>query len=82
MAHASFEDPQVAEILNQFFASIKVDREERPDVDEVYMTAVQMISGRGGWPITVFMTPDKKPFFAGTYFPRHDRGKSPGFLSL
>lgn len=82
MAHESFEDPQVAEILNKFFVSIKVDREERPDVDEVYMTAVQMISGRGGWPITVFMTPDKKPFFAGTYFPRHDRGKSPGFLSL
>ncbi len=82
MAHESFEDPSVAEFINKYFVSIKVDREERPDVDEVYMTAVQMISGRGGWPITVFMTPDRKPFFAGTYFPKQDRGKTPGFVSL
>lgn len=82
MAHESFEDAEVAEFLNTHFVSIKVDREERPDVDEAYMTAVQLISGRGGWPTTIFMTPDKKPFFAGTYFPKNDRGQYPGFMTL
>ena len=82
MAHESFEDEEVARILNRSFVSVKVDREERPDVDEAYMTAVQMQSGRGGWPISVFMTPDRQPFLAGTYFPKLDRGQVPGFVSL
>ncbi|AIE87523.1 DUF255 domain-containing protein [Fimbriimonas ginsengisoli] len=82
MAHESFEDEEVAAILNQEFISIKLDREERPDVDEAYMAAVQLTSGRGGWPMSVFLTPDRKPFFAGTYFPKLDRGNYPGFLSL
>lgn len=82
MAHESFEAEDVAELLNEHFICIKVDREERPDVDEAYMMAVQLISGRGGWPMTVFTTPDKKPFFAGTYFPKEDRGQYPGFKSL
>jgi uncharacterized protein len=70
MAHESFEDPDTAALLNQHAVAIKVDREERPDVDSVYMTATQAMTGQGGWPMTVFMTPDKEPFFAGTYFPR------------
>jgi len=82
MAHESFEDSDVAEHLNRDFVSVKVDREERPDVDEAYMTAVQLSSGRGGWPMTLFLTPDRKPFFAGTYFPRDDRNGHPGFLTL
>jgi len=70
MAHESFEDEQTAAIMNEHLVSIKVDREERPDVDSVYMTATQAMTGQGGWPMTVFMTPDKEPFFSGTYFPR------------
>jgi uncharacterized protein len=70
MAHESFEDEQTAEIMNEHLVSIKVDREERPDVDSVYMTATQAMTGQGGWPMTVFMTPDREPFFCGTYFPR------------
>jgi len=70
MAHESFEDPQTAALLNEHAVAIKVDREERPDVDDVYMTATQAMTGQGGWPMTVFMTPDKEPFFCGTYFPR------------
>ena len=70
MAHESFEDPEVAEALNKNFVAIKVDREERPDVDAVYMTATQAMTGQGGWPMTVFATPDGQPFFCGTYFPR------------
>ena len=70
MAHESFEDPQTAALLNDNLVSIKVDREERPDVDAVYMTATQAMTGQGGWPMTVFMTPDGKPFYCGTYFPR------------
>src|ERR1700709_2742666 len=76
MAHESFEDADVAASLNDRFVSVKVDREERPDVDAVYMDAVQAITGRGGWPMTVFLTPDGRPFFGGTYFPR------PNFLTL
>ena len=72
MAHESFEDPEVARVLNEQFVSIKVDREERPDVDAVYMTATQAMTGQGGWPMTVFATPDGQPFFCGTYFPRQD----------
>ena len=82
MEHECFEDEEIAKLLNERFISVKVDREERPDVDDVYMTAVQLTAGRGGWPMSVFMTPEKKPFFAGTYFPKHDRGQSPGFLTV
>lgn len=70
MARESFEDVEVAQLMNQVFVSIKVDREERPDIDSTYMTVSQMITGSGGWPLTILMTPDKKPFFAGTYFPK------------
>ena len=73
MAEESFEDPQVAELLNDGYVSIKVDREERPDIDQVYMTVCQMLTGRGGWPLTIIMTPEKQPFFAGTYIPKEDR---------
>src|ERR1700760_1493288 len=70
MAHESFEDPQTAALLNESVVAVKVDREERPDVDTVYMTATQVMTGQGGWPMTVFMTPDREPFFCGTYYPR------------
>ena len=70
MAHESFEDAQTAALLNEHVVAVKVDREERPDVDDVYMTATQAMTGQGGWPMTVFMTPQKEPFFCGTYFPR------------
>jgi uncharacterized protein YyaL (SSP411 family) len=79
MAHESFEDPEVAGEMNRSFVNIKVDREERPDVDAIYMQAVQAMTGRGGWPMTVFLTPDGEPFFAGTYFPSVDRHGMPGF---
>lgn len=70
MAHESFEDEETARILNQYFVSIKVDKEERPDIDSIYMSVCQAFTGSGGWPTTIFLTPDQKPFFAGTYFPR------------
>jgi len=70
MAHESFEDVEVAEVMNRLFVNVKVDREERPDVDSVYMDAVQAMTGRGGWPMTVFLTPDQRPFFGGTYYPK------------
>src|SRR3954451_12139151 len=70
MAHESFEDADVAAVINELTVPIKVDREERPDVDAVYMTATQAMTGQGGWPMTVFATPDGKPFFCGTYYPR------------
>jgi uncharacterized protein YyaL (SSP411 family) len=82
MAHESFEDDEVAAVLNANFVSVKVDREERPDVDAVYMAAVQAISGRGGWPMSVFLTPDRVPFFGGTYWPKHERQGMPGFLRV
>lgn len=82
MAHESFEDSEVAALLNETCICVKVDREERPDVDETYMTAVQLSSGRGGWPMSVFLTPEKKPFFAGTYFPKEDRSGYPGFRTI
>src|SRR5437868_404903 len=72
MEHESFEDPAIAAIMNEHFVSIKVDREERPDLDSIYMSAVQGMTGRGGWPMTVFLTPDGVPFFGGTYFPAED----------
>ncbi|MCC7363850.1 MAG: thioredoxin domain-containing protein [Dehalococcoidia bacterium] len=79
MAHESFEDEATAAMMNRWFVNVKVDREERPDVDGVYMTAVQAITGQGGWPMTVFMTPDGRPFYAGTYFPPSDGHGRPGF---
>jgi len=79
MAHESFENPELAELQNRLFVSIKVDREERPDVDRVYMDALQALTGGGGWPMTVFLLPDGRPFFAGTYFPPDDRPGLPGF---
>src|SRR5438477_7470964 len=82
MEHESFENPEIARILNENFVSIKVDREERPDVDETYMAAVQMSSGHGGWPMSLFLTPERKPFFAGTYFPAEDRGQYAGFRTI
>ena len=82
MERESFENEEIAAILNEHFVSIKVDREQRPDIDEIYMTAVQMMTGSGGWPLSVFLTPDLKPFFGGTYFPPVDRFGRPGFKSL
>ncbi len=82
MEHESFESPAVAEALNASFVPIKVDREERPDVDRVYMTYVQATTGSGGWPMSVFLTPTLEPFFGGTYFPPDNRYGRPGFLAL
>jgi hypothetical protein len=82
MAHESFEDQATADLMNRWFVSVKVDREERPDVDRVYMDAVQAMSGRGGWPMTVFLTPGGEPFFAGTYYPRTDRPGHPSFTRV
>jgi uncharacterized protein len=82
MAHESFEDPDVAALMNELFVNIKVDREERPDVDEIYMEAVQALTGQGGWPMTVFLTPDGRPFFGGTYFPKTRRGGMIAFPEL
>ncbi|MBN2227205.1 MAG: thioredoxin domain-containing protein [candidate division Zixibacteria bacterium] len=82
MEKESFENPAVAEILNEAFVSIKVDREQRPDLDQIYMSATTAMTGSGGWPMTVFLTPDLKPFYAGTYFPPEERYGRPGFGSL
>src|SRR5215813_7590597 len=82
MEHESFENEEIAGLMNDLFVNIKVDREERPDVDEIYMNAVQMLTGRGGWPMTVFLTADGKPFYGGTYFPPVDRYGMPGFPRL
>ena len=82
MAHESFEDAQIAEVLNRDFVCIKVDREERPDVDQVYMTACQAMTGSGGWPTSLFLTPDRKPFYAGTYFPPRGSRRRIGFYEL
>jgi uncharacterized protein YyaL (SSP411 family) len=82
MEHESFEDPEVADLMNQTFISIKVDREERPDIDNVYMTVCQMLTGSGGWPLTIVMTPDKVPFFAATYIPRETRFGRVGMVEL
>ena len=82
MAHESFENPEIAKLMNENFVNIKVDREERPDVDRVYMTYVQATTGSGGWPMSVFLTPDLKPFYGGTYFPPEDRYGRPGFPTV
>lgn len=82
MAHESFEDKEIAAILNENFISIKVDKEERPDIDSIYMSVCQALTGSGGWPTTIFMTPEQKPFFAGTYFPKNARWGSISFHEL
>jgi uncharacterized protein YyaL (SSP411 family) len=82
MEHESFEDPEIAELMNEAWVSIKVDREERPDLDHIYMTICQMMTGGGGWPLNVILTPDRKPFFAGTYFPREARFGRVGMAEL
>ncbi|TMA50762.1 MAG: thioredoxin domain-containing protein, partial [Deltaproteobacteria bacterium] len=84
MEEESFEDEEIARYLNENYVAIKVDREERPDVDSLYMTAVQAMSGSGGWPMTVWLTPERQPFYGGTYFPARDgeRGVRTGFLTM
>jgi uncharacterized protein YyaL (SSP411 family) len=82
MERESFENEEIADLLNKNFVSIKVDREERPDIDQIYMSAVQAMTGSGGWPMSIFMTPDKKPFFAGTYFPPESKYGRPGFKEI
>jgi hypothetical protein len=82
MEHESFENPEVARLMNEVFISIKVDREERPDIDKVYMAVCQMMTGSGGWPLTIIMTPDKKPFFASTYIPKESRYGRIGMMEL
>src|SRR3954470_20428297 len=82
MAHESFENEAVAKILNADFISIKVDREERPDVDKVYMAYVQAMTGHGGWPLSAWLTPELKPFYGGTYFPPEDRQGRAGFPAV
>lgn len=82
MEHESFEDEAIAGLLNEKFINIKVDREERPDLDQIYMNAVQILTGHGGWPMSVFLTPDLKPFFGGTYWPPKQRGQMPGFTQI
>ncbi|MBT3762746.1 MAG: thioredoxin domain-containing protein [Candidatus Marinimicrobia bacterium] len=82
MEHESFEDEQVAQLMNENFISIKVDREELPEIDHVYMSVCQAMTGRGGWPLTIIMTPEKEPFFAGTYFPKNGRFGRPGMMEL
>src|SRR5213593_647119 len=79
MEHESFEDVAIADLLNRHFVSIKVDREERPDLDQIYMNFVQLQTGHGGWPMSVFLTPDLEPFYGGTYFPPDDRLGMPSF---
>jgi hypothetical protein len=82
MEHESFEDESIAALMNEHFINIKVDREERPDVDQIYMHAVQLLSGRGGWPMSVFLAPDLRPFFGGTYWPPESRMGMPGFRAI
>ena len=82
MEEESFEDDEIAEILNENFVPIKVDREERPDVDSIYQTICQAVSGRGGWPLSVWLTPDGRPFYVGTYFPKEAKRGQPGFGEL
>lgn len=82
MAHESFEDEATAAVMNAGFVNVKVDREERPDVDAVYMEAVQAATGQGGWPMTVFLTPEGEPFYFGTYFPPEPRHGMPGFREV
>ena len=82
MAHESFEDPEIAGLMNQHFVNVKVDREARPDLDALYMEAVQAMTGRGGWPLTAFLTPSGAPFYGGTYFPPAPRHGMAGFPQI
>src|SRR3989442_261328 len=82
MEHESFENASIARLMNENFVNIKVDREERPDLDQIYMTAVQVMTGSGGWPLTIFLLPNGEPVFGGTYFPPEDRYNRPGFLRV
>src|SRR5512137_2369606 len=82
MAHESFEDAEVARLMNEAFVCIKVDREERPDIDGIYMSVCQVMTGSGGWPLTIVMTPDRQPFFAATYIPKENRWGRPGLVEL
>src|SRR3989338_3178754 len=82
MEHESFENEEIAQVLNEHFVPVKVDREERPDLDNVYMTVVTALTGSGGWPLSVFLSPDKKPFYGGTYFPPQARWGAPGFKDV
>ncbi|MGB5089773.1 MAG: thioredoxin domain-containing protein, partial [Nitrososphaeraceae archaeon] len=82
MAHESFEDNDIAKIMNENYVNIKVDREERPDIDDIYQRACQMYTGNGGWPLSVFLTPDQRPFYIGTYFPKESRHGLPGFGTI
>src|SRR5690606_35843656 len=82
MEHESFEDPAIAAYMNAHFVNIKVDREERPDLDQIYMSAVQALTGQGGWPMSVFLRPDLKPFFGGTYWPPRARRGMLGFQDV
>lgn len=82
MAHESFESPEVAAVMNRLFVNIKVDREERPDIDQIYMAALTAMGEQGGWPLTIFLTPDAKPFWGGTYFPKEPKYGRPGFIQI
>jgi len=82
MAHESFEDPATAAVMNRLFVNIKVDREERPDIDQIYMAALHALGDQGGWPLTMFLTPDGKPIWGGTYFPRTSRYGRPAFVDV
>ena len=82
MAHESFENDEIAQAMNENFVNIKVDREERPDIDDIYQKVCQLNTGNGGWPLSVFLTPDQKPFYVGTYFPPLDSYGRPGFGSI
>ena len=82
MAHESFEDQATAKMMNELFVNVKVDREERPDVDDIYMQAVQALAAQGGWPMTVFLLPDGRPFYGGTYYPPTPRHGLPSFMQV
>ncbi|EMA35171.1 hypothetical protein C446_13164 [Halobiforma nitratireducens JCM 10879] len=82
MESESFADEEVAALLNEHFVPIKVDREERPDVDSIYMTVCNLVSGRGGWPLSAWLTPEGKPFYVGTYFPKEAKRGQPGFVDV
>jgi uncharacterized protein YyaL (SSP411 family) len=82
MAHESFEDEETAAVMNELFVNVKVDREERPDVDTIYMSALHALGEQGGWPLTMFLTPDAKPFWGGTYFPKLPKFGRPGFIQV
>ena len=82
MAHESFENEEIAQLMNEKFINIKIDREERPDLDDIYQKVCQLATGNGGWPLSVFLTPDQKPFYVGTYFPKENRYGMPGFGTI